>query len=257
MYTEDPGHDAVDLLQQLGLKEYEAKCFVALSQLATGTAKEVAEIADVPQTRVYDTVRLLEARGLVEVQHTSPQQFRTVRIDEAVETLQGQYESRIERLSDALEQTREGRTRSTAENQEVWSLVGADAIRNRVERLVGAADDRVVVIVGDEIRLTDELFDSLDSLDDVAVVVIVPTDEARRRVRNYAPAAETYVSAFDWLVDAGTDGVAVGTVLLVDGGRALVSTKLPNGEERAVIGTAPHNGLVVLVRRLTAFVTDQ
>ncbi|PSP49152.1 transcriptional regulator, partial [Halobacteriales archaeon QH_7_69_31] len=39
MSTSDTLDDAVELLQQLGLKEYEARCFVGLSRLSTATAK--------------------------------------------------------------------------------------------------------------------------------------------------------------------------------------------------------------------------
>ena len=69
MSTEDTLNKAVTALQELGLKEYEAQCFVGLSRLPSGTAKQLSEITDVPRTRVYDAIRLLEAQGLVEVQH--------------------------------------------------------------------------------------------------------------------------------------------------------------------------------------------
>lgn len=75
--------EAIDLLQELGLKEYEARCFVALNQLPNGTAKEIREISDVPRTRVYDAIRVLESEGLVEVQQSSPQVYRAVEISEA------------------------------------------------------------------------------------------------------------------------------------------------------------------------------
>ncbi|MFW5948117.1 MAG: TrmB family transcriptional regulator [Halolamina sp.] len=257
MRIDDPVDDAVELLQQLGLKEYEARCFVALSQLTAGTAKEVAAIADVPRTRVYDSVRVLEAQGLVEVQHTNPRRFRTVRVDEAVETLRVQYEGRIDRLTDALRRSRAGESELVSPTQEVWSLAGREAIWGRTERLIDDADDAVVVIVGDEGRLNEDLLGSLGALDDVAVVTGVPTEDARQRVREHAPQAHTYVSAFDWATSTVGDGVTVGTVLLADGARAMVSTVLPDGEERAVIGTGVHNGLVVLLRRLTGLVTDR
>jgi sugar-specific transcriptional regulator TrmB len=90
------------LLQQLGLKEYEAKSFVALVRLPRETAKEISEISEVPRTRVYDAVRVLESKGLVEVQHSSPQRFRAVSIDEAIETLHREYEDRTESLRESL-----------------------------------------------------------------------------------------------------------------------------------------------------------
>jgi sugar-specific transcriptional regulator TrmB len=85
--TNEHREEAIDVLQELGLKEYEAKCFVGLTRLSTGTAKQLSEITDVPRTRVYDAIRVLEAQGLVEIQHSSPQQFRAVPLEEATETL--------------------------------------------------------------------------------------------------------------------------------------------------------------------------
>jgi sugar-specific transcriptional regulator TrmB len=95
--------EAIKILQQLGLKEYEARCFVGLTRLETGTAKTLSELTEVPRTRIYDAIRVLEAQGLVEIQHSSPQQFRAVSLEEATETLHDQYENRIERLQDALD----------------------------------------------------------------------------------------------------------------------------------------------------------
>lgn len=119
MSTDEMTGEAVEVLQQLGLKEYEAKCFVGLSRLETGTAKQLGEITDVPRTRVYDAVRLLEAQGLVEVQHSSPQRFRAVSLDEATETLHDQYETRVERLANALEQAESVELTDEAPVQEV------------------------------------------------------------------------------------------------------------------------------------------
>src|SRR6056297_1889828 len=114
MSTENALEEATEVLQQLGLKEYEARCFVGLSLISSGTAKQLSEITDVPRTRVYDAVRVLEAQGLVEVQHSSPQKFRAVSLDEATETLRDQYEARVDRLTSALERTEQ--VDSTAED---------------------------------------------------------------------------------------------------------------------------------------------
>lgn len=258
MHVQDPVDDAVELLQQFGLKEYEARCFVALSRLSAGTAKEIAAVADIPKTRVYDSVRVLEARGLAEVQHTTPQQFRTVKIGEAVTTLRAQYENRINRLTHALERSREEHSDTVPDTQEVWSLVGTEAVRSRIARLVGDATDTVVVVVPDENRLTDEFFGAIDVSHSVEIVVAVSTEDAAQRVRDHSGFVRTVVSTFDWVSDGSTaDGSPVATVVLVDDSRALVSTVLPDGEEQAVIGTARHNGLVALVRRLIALAIGQ
>lgn len=38
--------DAIRALENLGLTEYEARCFVALAQLPHGTAKEIVGVVD-------------------------------------------------------------------------------------------------------------------------------------------------------------------------------------------------------------------
>ena len=63
MDTSEDVEEAVRVLNELGLKEYEARCFVGLSRLDTGTAKKLSELTDVPRTRVYDAIRVLEAKG--------------------------------------------------------------------------------------------------------------------------------------------------------------------------------------------------
>jgi len=149
MSTNDTLDEAVEVLQQLGLKEYEAKCFVGLSRLSTGTAKQLSEITDVPRTRVYDAIRLLEAQGLVEIQHSSPQQFRAVPLEEATDTLRDQYEARVERLANALEQAEPVEPADDEEPvQEVWSMSGTTAIANRSNKLITDASEEVVLVVG-------------------------------------------------------------------------------------------------------------
>ena len=256
MSTDETVSEAVEVLQQLGLKEYEAKCFVGLSRLSTATAKQLSEITDVPRTRVYDAVRLLEAQGLVEVQHASPQRFRAVSLDEATETLRDQYEARVERLANALEQADPVELTDEAPVQEVWSMSGTDAIANRSNQLISEATEEVVLVLGDDSLLTAELIDSLNELGPgVDLLIGAVTESLEARVHDAVPTATTFLSGLEWLHDgADADGtVAIGRLLLVDRSTILVSTIVPNTyEEQAIFGGGFRNGLIVLSRRLLA-----
>jgi|GEM_PF-1939274 len=182
MATSDNLQEAVDVLQQLGLKEYEARCFVGLSQQSTGTAKQLSEITDVPRTRVYDAVRVLEAQGLVEIQHSSPRKFRAVSLSEATETLRDQYEKRVDRLHDALDNIELHTADDESPIQEVWSMTGATAIENRTERLLTDADSEIVLVIGDESLLTETLVDQLTGINgDIDLLVGAPTNSIRTR----------------------------------------------------------------------------
>jgi len=74
--------EAAEVPPQLGVKEHEARCFVGLSRMESATAKQLSEMTDTPRTRVYDASRVREAQSLVKIQHSSPEQFRAVPLDE-------------------------------------------------------------------------------------------------------------------------------------------------------------------------------
>jgi sugar-specific transcriptional regulator TrmB len=254
MSTDQTLNEAVEMLQQLGLKEYEAKCFVGLARLSTGTAKQLSEVTDVPRTRVYDAIRVLEAQGLVQIQHASPQRFRAVPLEEAIETLRDQYEARVERLETALADAEKLDSEEREPVQEVWTMSGTDAIANRSNTLIGDATEEVVLVIGDDSLLTDELIGSLNGLDDsVDLLVGAVTEDLEARIHDAVPRATTFLSGLDWLRTTGVadDDLAIGRLLLVDRSSILVSTLVPDThEEQAVFGGGFRNGLIVIARRL-------
>lgn len=247
--------EAVEMLQQLGLKEYEARCFVALSRLPDGTAKEVSEVSDVPRTRVYDAIRVLESKGLVEVQHASPQRFRAVGVDEAVATLRQEYATRTEQLRETLGamgavSTDEG----DGDDHEVWSLSGRKAITSRTAALLDDAGESVHLLLGDERLVTDDLLDRLQRAHDRGVEVVVETATTAlcEEVAAALDGVDVGCLGEDVLAGPDSSGPHVGRVLFVDETALLVSSVdwTYDVVERAVVGDGVANGLVLLLRRL-------
>jgi len=256
MDTNDRIEEAIEVLQQLGLKEYEARCFVGLSRLNTGTAKRLSEMTEVPRTRVYDAIRVLEAQGLVEIQHSSPQQFRAVPLSEATETLRDQYEDRVERLQDALDTIETVDEEEESPVQEVWAMSGRDGIENRTDQLIAEAESEIVLVIGDESLLTDDLVDTLNAItDETDLVIGALTESLQAHIQSAVPQATTFISGLEWLHgdDTTEDETAIGRLLLVDRSVILVSSIThQTKEEQAVFGTGFENGLVVVARRLMA-----
>jgi sugar-specific transcriptional regulator TrmB len=254
---------AVELLQQLGLKEYEAKSFVALSRRQSGTAKDISDTSEVPRTRVYDAVRTLESKGLVETQHSSPQVFRAITVDEAATTLKSEYVDRVSSLRDALSALDPIKEEEdTADiTHEVWALSGDTAISSRVGQLIEGADEEVILVVGHESVFDDELADELLAARDRDVVVVVGSlnEEMGDVIQDSLPEIEVFVSELDWL-DQSTlpnDETQISRLLLVDREAILVSSYRETfGEgrehEQGVFGRGFDNGLVTIVRRLMA-----
>ncbi len=256
MNTNENLEEAVEVLQQLGLKEYEARCFVGLSRLHSGTAKQLSEMTEVPRTRVYDAIRMLEAQGLVEIQHSSPQQFRAVSLEMATETLRDQYEDRVERLHSALATVEIVDEDDESPVQQVWSMTGRDAIENRTNGLIREAADEIVLVVGDVSLLTEDLIDTLNQVgQEVDLLIGALTETLQNRIQTAVPDATTFISGLEWLhgENATEDDTAIGRLLLVDRSALLVSSIMPETkEEQAIFGEGFENGLVVIARRLMA-----
>ena len=255
---------SIELLQQLGLKEYEAGCFVALARLPKGTAKEISETSEVPRTRVYDAIRVLETKGLVEIQHSNPQQFRAVPIEEAAETLRQEYESRTDTLIEAMTAIEPAESNGGDEEitHEVWALSGTAAITNRTQQLIDAAGREIVLIVGRDEVITDGLLEQLQEALDTGLDVLVgtQTEELREQIAEALPDVEVFVSGLEWLHSSPlepNDNTTISRLLLIDKNTILVSSvhETDTGgieTEKAVFGRGFDNGIVVITRRLMA-----
>ncbi len=214
--------EAIRALEQLGLTEYEARCFVALAQLPHGTAKEIAEVADVPRSRVYETMDRLQSRGLVELHEADPREYQNVSVDTALEILRTEYESYFDTVEETLEQLEP--TYKKAE-QAVWAINTHEQVTGRVVDLVDDASDEVVLIVLEEDLLDRTVRRSLAAASDRGVTVHVGTvsDVVRDRLEEDGVDAHVYETGLIEWFTAMTDTPRIGRLLMVDRGPVLAS----------------------------------
>lgn len=259
MATDD--HErAVELLKQLGMKTYEAECFVALHSIPSGTARDVSDVADVPRTRVYDATASLADQGFVEVQHASPQRFRAIPLEEAVRMLREQYELRVEALHEtllALESSPDARQPASGE---VWALSAGGALDGRVVEYVEDATEEVVLFLGDVRCWSGETADVLEAAGQRGVTVHLCAPAAvAEDLAGTGASVEVVGTDAGGLAPEGTDPGSIGRVLLVDRERMLVSAvERADGEprEHAVLAEGETNGAVLLSRRLLGVALD-
>ncbi|MEF8937706.1 MAG: helix-turn-helix domain-containing protein [Halovenus sp.] len=248
---------AVEKLQQFGLREYEAKCFVSLTKITGGTAREVSEHIDIPRTRVYEAVRSLESAGLVEIQHSSPQQFRAIPITEAIEILNERHQTRINSIEQSLREIQQASQDEEANDRpEIWSMTGRKTITTRVKRLIGEADVELLLLIGNESVLSEPLYQELSAAGnrEVDIVVGAESEQLRDQLSMELPEWMVYSAEIEWLrSDSDPTAPDIGRLLLVDGQYLLAST-IRQGEqspdEQAVCGSGNCNGLVLVLRRL-------
>ncbi|WP_224269382.1 TrmB family transcriptional regulator [Haloprofundus salinisoli] len=135
--------DIEEALERLGLSNYEARVFVALHRLGTGTAKDIHDLAGVPRSQVYGAAEDLEERGLVELQQSTPKRYRPVGLEAAKELLTARLERERDRAFDALAELR-SEEHGEETRDDVWTVRGRKPIDDRTVDLIRRAESRVV-----------------------------------------------------------------------------------------------------------------
>jgi len=212
-----------------------------------------------PRTRVYDAVRVLETKGLVEVQHTNPQQFRAVSIASSIETLRNEYDSRVESLRGRSAGSNRSRT-TTARKPPTRSGRCLGSRRSSRERRGGlieeadrGVDSRYRSRTGLHRWVTRSAQSCLPS-SGVTLIVGVVSEALQTRVEEELPEAEVSVSGLDWLQGTSLtdDDTEISRLLLIDRNTILISTfhgTTDGGKqhEQAVFGRGFDNGLVTII----------
>jgi HTH-type transcriptional regulator, sugar sensing transcriptional regulator len=89
--------DAIDLLQQLGFSEYEARAYVALLQRYPVNGYAVAKLANIPRANVYSVLKKLERRGaVVRVETSDGVTYRPVPSDEVIKHLTNRFTAALQ-----------------------------------------------------------------------------------------------------------------------------------------------------------------
>jgi sugar-specific transcriptional regulator TrmB len=243
--------EAVEALTELGLTEYEARCFVALTQLSDGTAKEISQVADVPQSRVYDVTDQLHHRGLVDVQESEPRTYFALPVEQALERLQREYDDAVETANRRLQALDSRETNGDG----VWGIADKQDVIVRVKMHVDDATAEVYLLVGDEELLEPEVLDALDEAsEDVDVFAEVPSESARDRLHDAVSGANVAITDLP-LESMTVDGREPGRLLMVDRETILMSALreglVPDDtEETGLWGSEVGHGLVVWLRPL-------
>jgi sugar-specific transcriptional regulator TrmB len=79
--------EAFDLLEKLGLTEYEAKTLGTLFKLKEAEAPFISRTAQVPKTRVYDVLEKLMQKNLIIEINGRPKLYRAIEPQKAIDTL--------------------------------------------------------------------------------------------------------------------------------------------------------------------------
>jgi len=138
------------VISRFNLGEYEITAYLAVLRHGELTASEIAERTDIPQPRVYDTVRSLGEVGLVELKESRPMKILAIDPREAFGDIQSSLDELVEDLST--------RYTAPAREPEAVSLVKSrPTILRYLEDIVDAAEYELLL------SLTPSLLDRFES----------------------------------------------------------------------------------------------
>jgi len=138
MEEEDMYRQLEEVGSQFDFGEYEAKAYVTILEHGSLTAPEVAEKTDIPQPRVYDTIRSLADYGLIELHESRPMRVVAVDPDTAFTEFRSTLDDLVSDLSD--------RFRAPARDAEAVSFVTSrQTIRRYLEEVISTAEYELVL----------------------------------------------------------------------------------------------------------------
>ncbi|WP_435333213.1 HTH-type sugar sensing transcriptional regulator TrmB [Haloarchaeobius sp. TZWWS8] len=150
-----PSDDLHATIERVGdrfsLGEYEIDAYLTVLEHGQLTASEIADRTEIPQPRVYDTVRSLSDRGLVELRESRPMKIIAVDPEDAFSDVQSSLTEMVDELG--------ARYTAPARDTEAVSLVKSrSTILRYLEEVIDAAEYELAL------SLTPDLLERFEDL---------------------------------------------------------------------------------------------
>ncbi len=129
----------IESLKELGFNSYEAKVYLALLKKYPATGYEVSQIADVPQSRAYDTLKSLEKEKFVVATNTKPVTYTPIKPSELTKRYKRKINSTIEFLDKNLPNVKDDYT------EPILSITGGANIREKIIEIIKNAKKEIYI----------------------------------------------------------------------------------------------------------------
>jgi len=152
MGNDDLSGDLHRLGERFDFGEYEIEAYLAVLQHGKLTASEIAEKTDIPQPRVYDTVRSLADNGFVELRDSRPLEVLAVDPEEAFDDVRVTLENLVENLTGQY-------TSPSRDAEAVWLVTSRQTILRYLEDVIASAEYELVLSLSPRLlgRFEDQL----------------------------------------------------------------------------------------------------
>jgi sugar-specific transcriptional regulator TrmB len=136
--------NTISTLQKLGLTLYGAKAYAALVSTGTTTATVLARAAEVPPTKIYETMKRLEEERWVTVEKGRPNLYTPRYPKEVIEERRSMLYSEIDKVSNQLTMIYDQLIER--ESPRVWVIKGAENIVSKTIEMMGRAKHHISIM---------------------------------------------------------------------------------------------------------------
>ena len=132
--------EIVEKLKEVGLNEYQAKVYIALLKKFPATGYEIAKLANIPQSRAYDTLKTLENMHIVVPVNSKPAAYTPIKPKELTKRFKRKIDSTINFLEKKLPDIKE-----ESYTEPILSITGRTKIIDKKEEIIKNARKTIFI----------------------------------------------------------------------------------------------------------------
>lgn len=132
--------EIVEKLKQIGLNEYQSKVYLALLKKYPATGYEISKLANIPQSRTYDTLKSLEAMQIALSSNTKPVTYTPIKPKELTKRYKRKIDSTIDFLDKKLPNIKE-----ETYTEPVLTISGRTKILDKIIELISTAKKSIYI----------------------------------------------------------------------------------------------------------------
>ncbi|MBN2014116.1 MAG: hypothetical protein JW778_02950 [Candidatus Altiarchaeota archaeon] len=139
----------IELLEALGLTEYEANAYGILAFSGPLEAVEVADMTKIPRPRVYDILKKLNQKEFINIQEGKPTRYMAIPPSELVDKIRKKQEAKIEKVwsvgEELIKTTENLYSRMILPKELSWVIKGRENIRKQLDFMLDDAKRASVI----------------------------------------------------------------------------------------------------------------
>ena len=141
----------INELKTLGLTQYEAQAFIALAKLEYSDATTISKISNVPKSKIYSIMSMLEERGIITASKTGKIKprgkiYRILSLDDSINILKQPINEAAESSLITLKNLYSSKEESN-KKFDVWAINGIENIQILLNETIKSAKEEILGIL--------------------------------------------------------------------------------------------------------------